>query len=692
MRDKLLHLGSTCCLNANSGLLSAALNGDFRALRGLLQCPDANINTIDDKGRTPIYLASWREKLEALEVLLGNPKLNVNQGRLIHGKTAYSIASEKGYFKIMRKLMGHEELDANIGWEKDNWANYKMIDLEVNIHVPLHVTKNVTSVSHLNEEFISAARTGNSSKVQSLLELQFIDINAAGKDGRTALYEACKNGHFKVIQVILNNYNIDLNKQEPDFGETPLYVTAKMGFSQIVASLIKMDTIDVNRSTKNRTTPLMASSANGHLDIVEMLLAHPYIDPNFATFKGQSSLFHSIIEPNVTRGLKGEIVNRHLRCPHVDIQKIDEYGQTAQIYAAEKNLTEIFKAFVNHSNLMKDGHTCCSDRVNDGLQIAAEQGNLKMVQAFLRCSKVDLNIGYKFGVTPLYVASNNNHTNVVEELLNDPRTNVNVEANSATALYTAAKYGNTQVVRLLLSHYDINVNQVNKRNQMSVLMIAIERGKVDIVSLLLHHPQTDVNIFNAKDESAISITLKRVFLRSLKLMLRCPKTILPQKDEDYHSLNIKEVLDYQIELTKLQSSCCLNVCDSILKAAWIGDFRGIRGLLLCPDADINVVDEKGRTPLYLASWLRHTKVVEVILNNAKVDVNIGNIIEGSTPFSIASKKGHFEIMEKLLNHVKIKEGKGWTNDIWAFHFTQSKYKFEPTSTYTTIETIPRIGL
>ena len=66
------------------------------------------------------------------------------------------------------------------------------------------------------------------------------------------------------------------------------------------------------------------------------------------------------------------------------------------------------------------------------------------------------------------------------------------------------------------------LNKVNQRNQMSALMIAVDMGHVEAIKLFIHHTQTDVNIIDAKDESAISIASKRGYLRSLKLLLRCP--------------------------------------------------------------------------------------------------------------------------------------------------------------------------
>ena len=133
-RDELLQLGHTCCLNVKTGLLTAARNGDHRALRGLLQCPDANINTVGDRGRTPIYFASWKGHVAAVEVLLDDLNLDVNKGRIKDGGTAYSIASEKNHFIIMKRLVSHDDFNANIGWSHHDWAMYRTQYKKININ------------------------------------------------------------------------------------------------------------------------------------------------------------------------------------------------------------------------------------------------------------------------------------------------------------------------------------------------------------------------------------------------------------------------------------------------------------------------------------------------------------------------------------------------------------------------------
>ena len=76
--------------------------------------------------------------------------------------------------------------------------------------------------------------------------------------------------------------------------------------------------IDVNVLDENGYTPLHLAAYQGHSEIVEMLLAHHNINPNYVTFKGQSSLFSSIIELDEIIGL--DIVKLH----NCDQSKIEQ--------------------------------------------------------------------------------------------------------------------------------------------------------------------------------------------------------------------------------------------------------------------------------------------------------------------------------------------------------------------------------
>ena len=233
----------------------------------------------------------------------------------------------------------------------------------------------------------------------------------------------------------------------------------------------------------------------------------------------------------------------------------------------------------------------------------------------------------------------------------------------------------------------LNVNELNERNEMSALMIATEEGHGDIVKTLLQHVQTDVQILDIKGRSVLQIASTTGFLRALKLLLRCSKVKITtefQQDYDYHGPDIDNAFKMRSKLEQLDPTCCISIKHNLFKAAWQNDFRAIQGLLLCPAANINTIDSKGRTPLYVASWLGHIPVVEVLLSNNEIDINIGSHINGATPFSIASEKGHFKIMEMLTNFGGVQENQGWNSDCWSFNcrILESAYDSNTTSATT----------
>ena len=63
-----LHLGASCCLGVKEGLLSGARDGDLGVIKGHLQCPNANINILDDRGRSLLMVASIYGHLHIIEI------------------------------------------------------------------------------------------------------------------------------------------------------------------------------------------------------------------------------------------------------------------------------------------------------------------------------------------------------------------------------------------------------------------------------------------------------------------------------------------------------------------------------------------------------------------------------------------------------------------------------------------------
>jgi ankyrin repeat protein len=67
------------------------------------------------------------------------------------------------------------------------------------------------------------------------------------------------------------------------------------------------------------------------------------------------------------------------------------------------------------------------------------------------------------------------------------------DENGWTALHIAARNGNIEIIRLLLSQPDLDVNAKNKW-QSTPLMIAAGSGNLAIIDLLLRHPKTAIDL------------------------------------------------------------------------------------------------------------------------------------------------------------------------------------------------------
>ena len=122
MRDEFLKENHTCCIDATEVLLKIAKLGDYKGIRGLAKCPNADINKQDVKGRTGLYLASLMGHFHAVREYLVLPNIDVNKGTTLTGETAYSMASEKSNFDVMMILSQHKNADVNKGWLSDAWT------------------------------------------------------------------------------------------------------------------------------------------------------------------------------------------------------------------------------------------------------------------------------------------------------------------------------------------------------------------------------------------------------------------------------------------------------------------------------------------------------------------------------------------------------------------------------------------
>jgi len=90
-----------------------------------------------------------------------------------------------------------------------------------------------------------AAKKGNFELVKSLLELQ--DVNHKDNNGNTPLHDAIAHNHFKIVEVLLEHEDIEIDVQDCD-GNTPLHYSTREENKKIIELLLENDANPIIRN------------------------------------------------------------------------------------------------------------------------------------------------------------------------------------------------------------------------------------------------------------------------------------------------------------------------------------------------------------------------------------------------------------------------------------------------------------
>jgi ankyrin repeat protein len=103
--------------------------------------------------------------------------------------------------------------------------------------------------------------------------------------GRTLLHEACANGHYSIVRMLLLEYNVDANKHTILGESTALHLAVGKGYRQIVSILLGQGA-DVDAVDAQGCTALHLAK---RLNIVKILFRH-HVDPTLRNALQQTPL------------------------------------------------------------------------------------------------------------------------------------------------------------------------------------------------------------------------------------------------------------------------------------------------------------------------------------------------------------------------------------------------------------------
>ena len=114
-----------------------------------------------------------------------------------------------------------------------------------------------------------ACEMGKVDVVQVLLDDPRVEVNKPTKIGETPLYLACGGG-YDVVQVLLNDLRVEVNKST-EIGATPLYIACQIGKVDVVQVLLNDPRVEIEQATNEGATPLEIAWRNRHNEIARYL-------------------------------------------------------------------------------------------------------------------------------------------------------------------------------------------------------------------------------------------------------------------------------------------------------------------------------------------------------------------------------------------------------------------------------------
>ncbi|CAH1774233.1 unnamed protein product [Owenia fusiformis] len=576
---------SVSCKNdeGHTPLHISAWEGDEPMMKYLYSVK-ANPNVYDRLDRSPLHIAAERGNTSIVELLVDKFKANV-AARTKDGSTLMHIASEYGH------------PDTAMLFQKKG--------------VPLHMPNKSGAVC-----LHAAAKRGHNSVVKSLLQ-KGACVDSKTKDNYTAIHIAVQYCKPLVVQTLLG-FGAEVEIKGGKERETPLHIAARVKDGDKCADMLIKSGADVNAVKEDGETALHIGCREGNLRMVQTLLEEA-ADLTWQSKSGETPLHVAVryCHLEVAKELLSHMIQFKSKIDAIMlVNQQNSEGETAVHFAAELIKTMVHKEYED-TDLIKlmleyEGDVNMSTKLTQETPIhyCARAGNEDILMEIVKNIQPQklvaaVNKQAKNGWSPLLVASEEGHLEIVKILLqNHARVDVFDEHGKA-ALHLAAENGHDEVADVLL----LAKAFVNAKSKLGIspLHLAAQNGFNKLIKLFIE-----------KHGAVID---------ALSLAKKTPLHMGAQNGQ-------------------------IEVCSSLIKMK----------------ADANATDVHGQTPLHLAGENDHSDVVKLFLKHKPELVTMANT-NGMTCAHIAAIKGSISVLKELMrfNKIVVTTARNRTNNSTALH-------------------------
>ncbi|CAG8231797.1 unnamed protein product, partial [Penicillium salamii] len=481
-----------------------------------------------------------------------------------HEISALARTSRTLYPKLRLALIKH-----NVGCQKSSalhWAaKTNNTDFAKTL---LSYRANVNALVDDCSPLMTAVQYGSKSTFKLLLKNQKTNVNLRNKAGKSVLWYSVEKKSSAVVKRLLQHPDIEIDLLHCE-RQTVLWLAVFHQNKELVALLLSKGA-NPDAADQDGISPWIEACIKNKDVIKYLFLDHwnnvcPELKSETCTGNAE------MIRDAATNADPGALRTQLRRGENVDA--VDHQGRTALHLAAA------------HGNLLAVKSLLCQNTIDPDLL-------LRRTKAFLNCQDIH-------GNTPLWWATSRHHDDVTRRLLSEddvdvnviggggrydepstslhhavrrldtvvlqwllavPALDPNIRASFQSPLCLAIREGNTAVLRLLLTHKDIQINaqhpygdapiclatengnvdavkllvaqgsrlkinQLNRIDEETAVSVAVRNASLPILHILLQHPNIDLNLRNRWGETALLIGVREGDIEGVKRLLQDPRPI-----------------------------------------------------------------------------------------------------------------------------------------------------------------------
>lgn len=442
------------------------------------------------------------------------------------------------------------------------------------------------------------------------------DPNLRNGKGFTLLHQAIVEEDSRTA-IYLLDHGADMNALT-EAGETPLQLAIHCRLGLVVEALCVRG-VDMARRDTHAVPPLWAALASQQEDVASILVRNgadadcwgPGPDGCLQT------LLHKAIDEN-----KESIATFLIRsgCDIESPRRPSSSGEGSEL--ADDKQTPL--------------HLCCSWGLMEVIQTLLEHG-------------ANINAGDAAGKTPLHIAIENQHAQIISLLLSQPGIDLSARDNAGISPFAAALMAkNNKAAQAILEKMPSAAEQVDRKGR-NFLHVAIQKCDMESVMFLL---SVEVDVNSRVQDSTLAPPLhlaaacgNEVLLRSLLLAGARPNDRDAEKRTALHVAC--EVGDVCMISALVSGGASVDALDcagdtALTAAARAGHIAAVRTLLADTNIDAKTLNARGRNALHELCWCKKDNAAAIceLFLEYMPDYPINNTdSQGNTPLLLAYMNG-----------------------------------------------------